>query len=207
MHALIVNIKVYFTNLFIDFKRLCKENKLVIICLSISLLLGLVMSFQNNMKEQQINVYVGNIIILIKNQSFNIFMHIFKICLYIALIYAFILLVKVHFVAYLGNFVFILIFIRLFFKSLFLAFIFDGFYALLYFMFFWLPIFIYSLLCYFYFLCRIFYLLGYEKSKGRSLCCPAGNTYINLLLKSYAVIVIPIIIYNLIFCFVVSLIY
>lgn len=207
MMAVFINVKRYFSNLFLDFKMLCRNNKLVLFSLIAAVTLGMILSIDSNMKDTEINIYSGNIIILIINDNFNIFLHILKMAFFIAIIYAFIIFAKFHFGLYICNFAFILIFVRMMFRALFFAFLFDGIFSLFYFFFFWLPIACYAFICYFICLCKVYLLLGFDKCKGRPLCCPAGNSYLHIILKNYAYIIIPVLVYNLLFIFIVSLIY
>lgn len=207
MLAFFINIKRNFVNLLLDFRLLCRKNRLVFYSLIVSIILGLILSIDSKMKVDEVNVYVGNIIILIRDDNFNIFLHMLKISFFIGVIYGFLILAKFHFIFYMCNFAFILLFIRMMFRALFLAFLFDGIFAVFFFMFFWLPVVFYAFICYFTCLCKIFILLGYDRCKARPLCCPAGNAYLYTVLRNYAYIIIPLLIYNLFFILVLSLIF
>lgn len=202
--GMFLNIKRYFVNLFIDLRRFCLQNKLVLILLSVSLFLGLLLAIGGNYQSIEIS---GNIIVLIKTDNFNIFLNLLKFVFLFALIYLFLFFAKFHFFLFLGNFLYLLIFTRMWFKFLIITFMLDGIYAFLYFLFFWLPITVYAFFCHHYALCKHYDIFGYSRCKGKPLCCPPGNALIGMLLKCYAVLIIPLIIYYLLFVLVVSLIF
>lgn len=201
---MLLNIKRYFSNLFLDFKRICAENKLVLIALCSSLFLGLLLSINIGNKEVE---FQGNIIILIKTTSFNVFWYLLKCAIYFAAVYAFVVLARLHFLAFIGNFVVLLIFFRIVFKAMILSLMFDGAYSAIYFLFYWLPLLIFSLLCYFYLCCKVYFTLGYSRCKRRPLCCPPGKVYFNLILRYFAINIVPFLIYNILFVIVFNLIF
>lgn len=197
------NLKKYIFNLYIDFKRLLAENRLVLIALCASLFAGLLMSININ-KEVE---FQGNIIILIKLNDFNVFWYLLKCSLFFALIYAVALLSKLHFFAFIGNFAVLLIFFRIVFRALILSFMFDGFFALVFFLFYWLPMLVFSLICYFRLMCRIYFILGYARCKRAPLCCPSGKVFFNVVAKGFATNLITFLIYNIIFVIVLYLVF
>lgn len=197
------NIKKYLYNQFIDFKRLLAENKFVLILLSAGLFAGLLMSVNIN-KEVE---FQGNIIILIKQNNFNVFWYFLKCSLFFALIYAVALLSRLHFFAFVGNFAVLLIFFRIVFRALFLSFIFDGFFAPVFFLFYWLPMMVFSLICYFSLMCKIFFILGYGRCKRAPLCCPPGKVFFNVVAKGLASNLVPFLVYNIIFVIVLYLVF
>lgn len=201
---MISNIKRYLSNVFLDFKRQLAENKLVLVALGASLFVGLLISVNIGSKEGE---FQGNIIILVKGNNFNVFWYMLKCSFFFALIYALVLLSRLHFCAFIGNFVALLIFFRIVFRALFLSFLFDGFFALIYFLFYWLPLLVLSLICYFRLMCKIFFLLGYGRCKRSPLCCPPGKAFFNIVVKGFAFNLVPFFIYNVIFVIALYLIF
>lgn len=207
MHGFFTNLNMNIKNLLLDFKQTCMKNKLIVMSLIVAVILSMLFSIDNQLRIKAMSTYSGNIIILIKNKEFNLFLHTLKITFFLALIYAFLLFARFHFALFIGNFGFAIIFIRMLFKMLFLAFIFDGFFALIYFLFFWLPLFCYALISYFILMCKIYNILGFTHCKSRPLCCPSGKTYFMIVVKGYFNILIPILAYNFLFILVINLIY
>ncbi|MDD4315790.1 MAG: hypothetical protein PHC84_01365 [Clostridia bacterium] len=151
--------------------------------------------------------YQGNIIVLIKIDNFNVFWYLLKCTFFFAFVYAFAILIRLHFLVFLGNFVYLLIFFRIAFSGLFLSFICDGFFAFVYFVFYWLPLFLFSLLCYFRMQCSIYLSLGYAGCRRAPLCCPPGKAFINTVAGFFAVNVVTFLVFNVIFVIVLKLIF
>ncbi len=207
MRAFFTNCNMTIKNKFLDLKETCLRNKLTLISLIVAIILSMLFSIDNQLRVKAVSTYSGNIIILIKNKNFNLFLHTLKIAFFLAIVYAFALFAKFHFSLYMCNFILIIFFIRMLFKSLYLAFIFDGIFAIFYFIFFWLPLISYALICYFLCMCKIYDVLGFEYTKSRALCCPSGKRYFSTILRCYLHTLVPILIYNIIFIIIINLIY
>lgn len=203
---MLLNFKSFCCNLIIEFKCFCRQYKFIIISLGIIIFIGMIISFQNPSSLQD-KVYNGNIIVIIKGKNFNFFIYLLKNLIFFAIIYIVLIFSKFHFGFFCCNGLLLVFYIKRVFTTLYMTFLFDGFYAYLFFIFYWLPLFVFSVLCYFYVLCKIYSMLGYDKCKGRPLCCPSGNLYTNLLIKCFLINFIPFIIYNIIFVIIFNIIF
>lgn len=200
------NIKSFCSNLIIEFRCLCKQNKLIIISMGVTVFIGIIISFQTTATLENAT-FNGNVIVLIRAKNFNFLLYLLKSLAFFGILYALLIFSRFHFWIFSCNSLLLLFYIKMVFSTLYLTFLFDGFFAYIFFLSYWLPIFLYSLFCYFYVLCKIYCMMGYDRCKGRPLCCSSGNVYTNFLLKCFIINFLPFIIYNIFFIIIFNIIF
>jgi|GEM_PF-2171787 hypothetical protein len=201
---MLTNIRRAIRGYITDLRMHCKNNKEVLIFVSISVSIGIVLALQGIKPEAS---FQGNMIVLIQKNEFNLFFFLLKCVGLLFLLYSALIFCRHHFFFLLLNLLLAVFLVKAIFMNLFLSFMCDGMLSFLYLLIYWMPVMVFSFFCYFNIHCRIFCLMGYDKKKFRPLCCPSMRAFIDILTKAFLIHLIPIIIHTLVVCLILNLIF
>lgn len=175
------------------FKNVYCNNKWIMIGICISIIVGYILAISkidivgNNSK--------GNIIILIQNNNFKFGSYILKAILCFSIIYISIIFLNYHFYLFCGNFLLFTFIIKVLLTNIFISCVVDGISAYIELIIFWIPVSVYSILCYFYAMSRIYNYLGFDTCKKKALFIPSYKKLIKLIYKIYFAHILPVFCY------------